>query len=96
MRHGLVIALGSLAFAGAAWAAESAKKEPAGKSDRAAVTKPQAAAATTGEKLEIIDWAKADLNGDNLISPEEMTKYSEANPGPLNPKRAQTNTAAKK
>lgn len=29
------------------------------------------------------NWAKADLNGDHYISPEEMQKYLDENPGPL-------------
>ena len=32
------------------------------------------------------NWAKADANRDNLISPEEMEAYIAANPGPLRSK----------
>jgi len=29
------------------------------------------------------DWKAVDANGDHLVSPEEMEKYLQANPGPL-------------
>jgi hypothetical protein len=44
--------------------------------------KPQTAKPTAAE-MQTRDWAKIDLNKDNLISPEEMEKYLAENPGPL-------------
>lgn len=51
--------------------------QPGGPSDRTT--------ATTGapQRPETRDWAKADANGDHLISPEEMEAYLKANPGPF-------------
>ena len=35
---------------------------------------------------EVRDWKAVDANGDHLVSPEEMEKYLQANPGPLKKK----------
>lgn len=50
----------------------------AGLSDRAMSTE-------TPQRPQTRDWARVDANGDHLVSPEEMTAYLKANPGPLNP-----------
>jgi hypothetical protein len=35
---------------------------------------------------EVRDWKAVDANGDHLVSPAEMEKYLQANPGPLKKK----------
>lgn len=44
---------------------------------------PQVTGAGTGGTLATRDWAQVDTNRDNLISPDEMASYLQANPGPL-------------
>jgi hypothetical protein len=41
------------------------------------------AKAPATQEYVVRDWAKMDKNKDNLISPEEMTAYIDAHPGPL-------------
>ena len=35
---------------------------------------------------DVRHWKAVDANGDHLVSPEEMEKYLQANPGPLKKK----------
>jgi hypothetical protein len=41
------------------------------------------AGAGTGAAPATRDWAQVDTNHDGLISPQEMSAYLQANPGPL-------------
>lgn len=47
------------------------------------VTPQVTGAGTGGAAPATRDWAQVDTNRDNLISPEEMAAYLQANPGPL-------------
>lgn len=76
-RHWAALAL--LAVAGAAFAAEPAKK-PANTPQQAASTKQAAASPAAGATR---DWSRIDTNKDGHVSPEEMEKYLAENPGPL-------------
>jgi hypothetical protein len=60
--------------------AEPAKKPVA---TTAADSKAAKAAPKAAAVVETRNWAKADTNKDNLISPEEMEVYLKENPGPL-------------
>lgn len=44
---------------------------------------PQVAGTGSGGTVATRDWAQVDTNRDNLVSPEEMASYLQANPGPL-------------
>jgi hypothetical protein len=35
---------------------------------------------------DVRDWKAVDANGDHLVSPDEMEKYLQTNPGPLKKK----------
>ena len=74
IRHWVPLAL--LALAGAATAAEPAKK-PVTSAHQAAAKKPAEPVGATR------DWSRIDTNKDDSISPEEMEKYLAENPGPL-------------
>ncbi len=74
IRHWAPLAL--IALAGAATAAEPAKK-PATNAPQAAAKKPAGPVGATR------DWSRIDTNKDGSISPEEMEKYLAENPGPL-------------
>ena len=74
IRHWAPLAL--IALAGAATAAEPAKK-PATSAPQAAAKKPAEPVGATR------DWSRIDTNKDGSISPEEMEKYLAENPGPL-------------
>lgn len=78
-RHWAPLAL--FAVAGAAFAAEPAKK-PANAPQQAAATKPTAASPATNTSATR-DWSRIDTNKDGHVSPEEMEKYLAENPGPL-------------
>lgn len=65
----LALFVASVALAGPALAADTAKK-------KAAEGKVAAAPA-------VRDWAEVDTDKDGLISPEEMERYLAAKPGPL-------------
>ena len=47
------------------------------------VTPQVSGTGTGGAAPATRDWAQVDTNRDNLISPEEMAAYLQANPGPL-------------
>jgi hypothetical protein len=63
--------------AGVAVANQSTAAKPATEAKKPAAAAEKAPAPVTR------NWAKADLNGDHYISPEEMQKYLDENPGPL-------------
>jgi hypothetical protein len=63
--------------AGGALATQGAPAKPAGETKKVTATSERATPPATR------NWAKADQNGDHYISPEEMQKYLEDNPGPL-------------
>jgi hypothetical protein len=44
---------------------------------------PQVSGTGTGGTQATRDWAQVDTNRDGSISPEEMSAYLKANPGPL-------------
>ncbi|TXC67304.1 hypothetical protein FSC37_21245 [Piscinibacter aquaticus] len=75
-RHWAPLAL--FAVAGAAFAAEPAKK-PANTPQQAAATKPTAASPATNPGATR-DWSRIDTNKDGHVSPEEMEKYRPRTP----------------
>jgi len=52
----------------------------------AATHKKDTKKSPTPSAAEVRDWKAVDANGDHLVSPEEMEKYLQANPGPLKKK----------
>lgn len=84
----LLTAILGFAMAGAAVAAsESAKHDAANQPTAAArshdTPKSGASAPAGGTR----DWSQVDTNKDHSVSPEEMEKYLESNPGPLKAKK---------
>jgi hypothetical protein len=80
------IAVAAFAASTIAFAAQTAEKPaPARAAQTATAGLSDRAGAQRTATVQTRSWAKADTNGDYLISPDEMEAYLKANPGPLHP-----------